>query len=190
VPARVRLLDDLAPWHLDPHCDHAAAARIAAGTARIAQVRYLSYPVWGWTLPADTVLDEAAVRGWRLDVASQLGAKRYAIAAHASQYGQLPGAAAGGRSPVGDIPAAMNAPRRSLGPAHFRRLYDANADPWQFCASAYEQAKYRETWARRRLVEIAPDRAGSRMRTPTQLRSAGSEVPRSWRCAALSCSLA
>jgi 2-polyprenyl-3-methyl-5-hydroxy-6-metoxy-1,4-benzoquinol methylase len=39
----------------------------------------------------------------------------------------------------------MNAPRRSLGPTHFKRLYDANADPWQFRASAYEQAKYRRT---------------------------------------------
>ena len=52
---------------------------------------------------------------------------------------------AGGGSPVGDIPATMNAPRRSLGPTHFKRLYDANADPWQFRASAYEQAKYRRT---------------------------------------------
>ena len=39
----------------------------------------------------------------------------------------------------------MNVPRCSLGPVHFKRLYDANADPWQFCASAYEQAKYRGT---------------------------------------------
>jgi predicted TPR repeat methyltransferase len=41
----------------------------------------------------------------------------------------------------------MTAQRLSLGPAHFRRLYDANADPWQFRTSAYEQAKYRETIA-------------------------------------------
>jgi 2-polyprenyl-3-methyl-5-hydroxy-6-metoxy-1,4-benzoquinol methylase len=40
---------------------------------------------------------------------------------------------------------AMNAQRRSLGPAHFKRLYGANADPWQFRASTYEQAKYRKT---------------------------------------------
>jgi LmbE family N-acetylglucosaminyl deacetylase len=79
----------LAPWRLDPHCDHAAAARIAAETARIACVRHLSYPVWGWTLPDDTAIDETVVRGWRLDVASQLDAKRCAIGAHASQYGQV-----------------------------------------------------------------------------------------------------
>jgi 2-polyprenyl-3-methyl-5-hydroxy-6-metoxy-1,4-benzoquinol methylase len=41
----------------------------------------------------------------------------------------------------------MTAQRRSLGPAHFRRLYDANADPWQFRTSAYEQEKYRRSIA-------------------------------------------
>jgi SAM-dependent methyltransferase len=41
----------------------------------------------------------------------------------------------------------MTAQRPSLGPAHFRRLYDANADPWQFRTSAYERAKYRKTIA-------------------------------------------
>jgi hypothetical protein len=30
---------------------------------------------------------------------------------------------------------------------HFRRLYDANPDPWQFRSSAYEQAKYQRTIA-------------------------------------------
>jgi LmbE family N-acetylglucosaminyl deacetylase len=79
----------LAPWRFDPHCDHVAAARIAAETARFAGVRHVAYPVWGWTLPADTPIDEGAVFGWRLDVAAQMEAKRRAIGAHASQYGQL-----------------------------------------------------------------------------------------------------
>jgi LmbE family N-acetylglucosaminyl deacetylase len=58
-------------------------------------VRHLSYPVWGWTLPDDTPIDpdppneDFAVGGWRLDVAARLDAKRRAIAAHASQYGQV-----------------------------------------------------------------------------------------------------
>jgi SAM-dependent methyltransferase len=51
----------------------------------------------------------------------------------------------GGGSPLGLDVAAMNAQRRSRGPAHFRRLYAASADPWQFRRSAYEQAKYRKT---------------------------------------------
>jgi predicted TPR repeat methyltransferase len=41
----------------------------------------------------------------------------------------------------------MNAPRRSRGPAHFGRLYDASADPWRFRESTYERAKYRQTIA-------------------------------------------
>jgi 2-polyprenyl-3-methyl-5-hydroxy-6-metoxy-1,4-benzoquinol methylase len=41
----------------------------------------------------------------------------------------------------------MNVQRRSLGPAHFRRLYDANVDPWRFRTSAYEREKYRRTIA-------------------------------------------
>jgi len=35
----------------------------------------------------------------------------------------------------------MSTPRGSLGPEHFRRLYDANKDPWNYHASDYEKAK-------------------------------------------------
>jgi 2-polyprenyl-3-methyl-5-hydroxy-6-metoxy-1,4-benzoquinol methylase len=35
--------------------------------------------------------------------------------------------------------------QQSLGPAHFERLYEGNADPWRFRTSVYEQAKYRRT---------------------------------------------
>jgi predicted TPR repeat methyltransferase len=54
---------------------------------------------------------------------------------------------AGDGLPVEDVCPAMTAQRPSLGPAHFRRLYDANPDPWRFRTSAYEQAKYRKTIA-------------------------------------------
>jgi len=79
----------LGPWRLDPHCDHASAARLAAEAARITGVRHLSYPVWGWTMADEATVDVTMVRGWRLDVTAQLEAKRRAIAAHASQYGEL-----------------------------------------------------------------------------------------------------
>jgi LmbE family N-acetylglucosaminyl deacetylase len=79
----------LAPWRSDPHCDHEAAARIAARAAGIAGVRQLAYPVWGWTLPEETAVDAAAWHGWRLSIAPHLEVKRRAIAAHASQYGGL-----------------------------------------------------------------------------------------------------
>jgi len=80
----------LAPWRFDPHCDHVAAARIAAEAARIVGVRLVSYPVWGWTLADDAEVDEVPpVRGWRLDVGRHADAKCRAIAAHASQYGDV-----------------------------------------------------------------------------------------------------
>jgi LmbE family N-acetylglucosaminyl deacetylase len=80
----------VAPWRFDPHYDHEAAAKIACETARVTGIRQLAYPIWGWTLcDDDTPVEEKTVRGSRLAVAPYLGAKRRAIRAHASQYGQL-----------------------------------------------------------------------------------------------------
>lgn len=79
----------LAPWRHDPHCDHSAAACLASEAACIAGIRHVAYPVWGWTLAADTPIPERASQGWRLHVAPHLAAKRRAIAAHASQHGRL-----------------------------------------------------------------------------------------------------
>jgi LmbE family N-acetylglucosaminyl deacetylase len=76
-------------WGHDPHCDHEAAHLIARAVAAKTGLRHLAYPVWGWTLPPDTDLPEAAVCGWRLDITSNLPAKRAAIAAHRSQHGGL-----------------------------------------------------------------------------------------------------
>jgi LmbE family N-acetylglucosaminyl deacetylase len=79
----------LAPWRHDPHCDHEAASILAASVARAASVRHVAYPVWGWTLPADTTLDVEPGSGFRLDISPFLPAKRAAIHAHRSQYGDL-----------------------------------------------------------------------------------------------------
>lgn len=76
----------LATWEHDPHWDHAAAHLIAHEAARLTDARVLSYPVWGWTLPAAHLLPDRAVLGARLDIARHLPAKRRAIAAHASQH--------------------------------------------------------------------------------------------------------
>jgi LmbE family N-acetylglucosaminyl deacetylase len=78
----------LAPWRFDPHCDHEAAALIAAAVAALAGIRHVAYPVWGWTLDADDVVGDCRT-GWRLDIAAWLPAKRAAIQAHRSQYGGL-----------------------------------------------------------------------------------------------------
>jgi LmbE family N-acetylglucosaminyl deacetylase len=79
----------VAPWRHDPHCDHEAAAIVAAAVARVAELRAVAYPVWGWTLPPDTAFPEAPGAGWRLDIAAFLAAKRRAIQAHRSQFGGL-----------------------------------------------------------------------------------------------------
>jgi LmbE family N-acetylglucosaminyl deacetylase len=79
----------VAPWRHDPHCDHEAAAIVAATVARAAGIRSIAYPVWGWTLPADTAMRGAPGIGWRLDITAFLPNKRRAIQAHRSQFGGL-----------------------------------------------------------------------------------------------------
>jgi LmbE family N-acetylglucosaminyl deacetylase len=79
----------LAPWRHDPHCDHEAASLAAAAAADLAGIRHVAYPVWGWTLAAETPLTGPVGCGWRLDIAEVLPAKRRAIEAHRSQYGGL-----------------------------------------------------------------------------------------------------
>lgn len=94
----------LAPWRFDPHGDHEAAAGVAAELARSSGIRLRSYPVWGWTLADDAEVAEDDVKGWRLPIATQAGAKRRAIAAHASQYGGL----------ITDDPAGFRLPTELL----------------------------------------------------------------------------
>ncbi len=76
-------------WRHDPHCDHeASAALVDLARASVPDIRVLAYPVWGWTLPADTEVG-AAPHGVRLDISAHLAAKRRAVAAHRSQVGEL-----------------------------------------------------------------------------------------------------
>ena len=51
--------------------------------------RLLAYPVWGWLIPPDTVLDAPAPEGWRLPIKAHLPAKAQAIRSHQTQYGTL-----------------------------------------------------------------------------------------------------
>lgn len=76
-------------WGRDPHCDHAAAAAIAALAHReLPGVSLFAYPVWGWTLPVDREVGDAP-EGFRLDVGAHVEAKRRAILAHRSQTSDL-----------------------------------------------------------------------------------------------------
>jgi LmbE family N-acetylglucosaminyl deacetylase len=79
----------LVSWRHDPHCDHEAASMIAEAACRQTGARLFAYPVWGWTLPPDSVIDTAPITGFRLEVSNHLAAKRAAIAAHRSQYAGL-----------------------------------------------------------------------------------------------------
>jgi LmbE family N-acetylglucosaminyl deacetylase len=79
----------IGPWHADPHCDHEAAATLAAMAAQRADWPLFSYPVWGWLRGADEWVAEPRDAGWRLDISAQQSRKQRAIAAHQSQYGRL-----------------------------------------------------------------------------------------------------
>ena len=95
----------LAPWQFDPHCDHEAASRIASEVARKSGVRHVAYPVWGWTLPSDHIVNAETTGGWRLDITCHLTRKLKAIAAHQSQYGGL----------ITDDPSGFRLPAELLG---------------------------------------------------------------------------
>jgi LmbE family N-acetylglucosaminyl deacetylase len=79
----------LAPWRHDPHCDHLAASLVATAVAAASRIKHVAYPVWGWTLPPASPIPHAPTEGWRLDIGAFLPAKRAAIQAHRSQYGDM-----------------------------------------------------------------------------------------------------
>lgn len=110
--ARVQARSLLTTWRHDPHCDHEAAALLGAAAAQAAGVRFLTAPVWGWTLPDDAPLPDPLPAAIWLDVAAYLPAKRRAIAAHVSQTTGL----------IDDLPD-----RFRLDPA-FLALFDR---PWE-----------------------------------------------------------
>ena len=80
----------LAPWMLDPHCDHEAVQKMARAVARARRIRLLSYPVWAWLIePGSAIEPDQPIRGFRLPVQRHLERKRRAIRLHASQYAGL-----------------------------------------------------------------------------------------------------
>ena len=106
-----------ATWPYDPHCDHEAAAAIARAAVQLSGARLVFYPVWGWLLPPEHALPADTARGHRLNIAAHLPLKRRAIAAHASQYGDL----------ITDSPTGFRLPQALL--AVFDRPFEVFLDP-------------------------------------------------------------
>lgn len=77
----------ISTWRHDPHTDHVAAATLAEHVAVREGIPLMSYPVWGWNLPDDAVVDEQQPQGYRLDISDQVELKQKAIMTHATQYG-------------------------------------------------------------------------------------------------------
>jgi LmbE family N-acetylglucosaminyl deacetylase len=97
-----------ATWVQDPHGDHVSAYRLGEAVCQASGRRLLSYPVWAWTLPDEHGLPDQPIRGFRLDIARHLSAKRRAIAAHRSQTTDL----------IADDPSGFRMP------SEFRALFD------------------------------------------------------------------
>lgn len=77
-------------WRHDPHTDHQAGFAIAReAVTGLDRVRLHAYPIWGWDLPADTLIDEVEPKGGRFAIEHYLVRKRAAIQAHRSQITTL-----------------------------------------------------------------------------------------------------
>lgn len=80
-------------WEHEPHCDHAAAARLLRAVARRLRIAPKFYLVWGWTVPdIDPLLRPMRVSS--VPTRPHRGRQRRALACHRSQLGgRITGAA-------------------------------------------------------------------------------------------------
>lgn len=76
------------PWLGERHCDHAAAAHVAADLARRLSPKpvRMDYLVWGWT---EASLARAGGVAWALDCPQTTSARRRALACHRTQMTAL-----------------------------------------------------------------------------------------------------
>jgi len=88
-----------ATWRGEAHCDHLAAARVAAALApRLPSVVIrMEYLVWGWN---EEGLADESVPLWSLECASTVAVRRRALACHRTQTTGL----------IADAPAAFRIP--------------------------------------------------------------------------------
>ncbi|WMS44543.1 bifunctional PIG-L family deacetylase/class I SAM-dependent methyltransferase [Acuticoccus sp. MNP-M23] len=135
----------------DNHPDHDAAWALAAQVEQMLPgLRLLAFPIWSVrTEPeADATAERAAFIPFRLETPAQ---KSAALACHATQLGGV----------VTDDPSGFTLPDWFLshhsaphepvfwsrkraplpGPAHFRKLYGDDGDPWHVRSAPYERDK-------------------------------------------------
>ncbi|GGI76076.1 hypothetical protein GCM10007973_11140 [Polymorphobacter multimanifer] len=72
-------------WRDDPHPDHQAAFAVAVAVATAHAAPLFAFPLW--VLDTDLPVPDLAIH--RIDVTPHMARKRRALAAHASQLGQL-----------------------------------------------------------------------------------------------------
>lgn len=79
------------PWRFDPHRDHRATWQLIQ--ASLAQMsfhpRVIEYPIWDWDTEQRSMINQNAVKSWRLDISEVLERKQQAIAAYRSQTTNL-----------------------------------------------------------------------------------------------------
>ena len=149
------------PWRRDPHEDHRATWEIcqAVKDKMDTPVRWFEYPVWMWEARNIVELPRPEeVIPWAIEIGDELQEKEAAIRTHASQWAglisddptgfQLPESMIGHFLRAREIFFALPDKRlHSLNRHYFEDVYDADADPWNFETSEYEQAKYAATIA-------------------------------------------
>lgn len=145
----------VAPWSLDGHPDHAAAAEAARHAARDRSVTLFEYPIWAWqwSTPGDPVWPDDMMRTLDLTPGDRRR-KSQAMALHRSQVQPLSGLP--GDEPI--IQASFGAhfergyetfieigPEPALTPSlagdFFEEFYAGNRDPWGFETRWYEERK-------------------------------------------------
>ncbi|TFD32521.1 methyltransferase domain-containing protein [Cryobacterium sp. TMT1-62] len=147
----------VAPWSLDGHPDHAAAAEAARHAARGRGVSLFEYPIWAWhwSTPGDPIWSDGVLR--TLDLAPEdRRRKSRAMALHISQVqplSELPGDEAIIQAAFGahfereyeifiEIETEKESGNRaSLAGDFFEEFYAGNRDPWSFETRWYEERK-------------------------------------------------
>lgn len=149
----------LVPYQHDAHSDHRATWKLAMAAAKenTSPTNIVEYPIWFWKNGSeDEIPDLSEYNFFRLDISSVARNKKLAIAEHESQTTRL----------IDDDPQGFMLTQELLEPFtekveyyffrkrsgssslsqnYFDRLYDKQADPWNFQHSAYEHSKYEAT---------------------------------------------